>query len=147
MLGGARLTQESWERAIKLMMEQGGWTLDRDDETHLGFHFIEGDAKWIKDYDKKTRSFVQFNGNQVVNLVQTKTKGNSRMEEFKPPESMNLFFKRLHALKNSVKAASESHPDQNVQIFALSIYQELHELYKTEEEHENSDCTSSCSDA
>lgn len=68
------------------------------------------------------------------------------MEEFKPPENLDLFFKRLHGIKYSLKVASDSHTSEDVQLFALSIYKELHELYKTEEEHENS-CTSSNTNA
>lgn len=68
------------------------------------------------------------------------------MEEFKPPANLDLFFKRLHGIKCSLLAASESHTSEDVQLFALSIYKELHELYKTEEEHENS-CTSSNTNA
>lgn len=69
------------------------------------------------------------------------------MEEFKPPASMDLFFKRLHGIKCSLKDASESHLEESVQLFALSIYKELHELYKTEEEHENGKCASSNANA
>lgn len=47
-------------------MTNGGWTKDRDDETTLGFHFVEGDKKWIRDYSKEYRRYVQFNANQVV---------------------------------------------------------------------------------
>lgn len=63
------MNQDEWEKYITDYMTKGGWTKDRDDETTIGFHFIENEFKWIRDYDKKTKKFVQFNGNQVVNLV------------------------------------------------------------------------------
>jgi len=49
-------------------MNSRGWTCDRDDEKTLGFSLIEGDKHWIRDYNKKTRRFAQFNANHVVNL-------------------------------------------------------------------------------
>ena len=60
---------EDWKQKIIEYMTKGGWNLDRDNETTLGFQFPEGDALWIRDYDKKTRRFVQFNGNQKINLL------------------------------------------------------------------------------
>lgn len=67
-----QLTQEHWEQSIKIMMEQGNWVHDRDDETTLGFSAYEGEYHWIRDYDKKTRGFIQYNGNQKINLVSTR---------------------------------------------------------------------------
>lgn len=66
------MQQDEWERLITEDMEKCGWKKDRDDETTLGFCFPEGDCNWIRDYDKKTRRFVQFNGNQMVRLVTKK---------------------------------------------------------------------------
>ena len=57
-----------WEKDIKDYMFFSGWTLDRDDETTLGFSQIDGEVLWIRDYNKKTRRFVQFNGNQEINI-------------------------------------------------------------------------------
>jgi hypothetical protein len=57
-----------WEKGIKDYMFFSGWTLDRDDETTLGFSQIDGEEHWIRDYNKKTRRFVQFNGNQEINI-------------------------------------------------------------------------------
>jgi hypothetical protein len=62
------MTQEEWEESITTYMTNGGWTKDRDDETTLGFSFIEGQSHWMRDYDKKERRFVQFDGNVRVNL-------------------------------------------------------------------------------
>lgn len=64
-----RLTNDDWEKAVSEHMTKGGWIKDRDDVKTLGFSFIEGDKHWMRDYDKKTRRFVQFNGNQKVNLI------------------------------------------------------------------------------
>ena len=63
------MDQAEWESTITQYMTNGGWTCDRNDEKTLGFSFIEGDHHWIRDYDKKERRFVQFDGNQRVNLV------------------------------------------------------------------------------
>ena len=67
-------TQEQWEEHTKKCMKQGGWTLDRDDEKTLGFTCKDkntGDT-WIRDYDKKSRNFVHFNGDHMLNLIVTK---------------------------------------------------------------------------
>ena len=58
--------EDSWEKTITEYMQNGGWTKDRDDETTLGFSYFEGDAHWIRDYDKKRKRFVQYDGNQKV---------------------------------------------------------------------------------
>lgn len=57
-----------WQESCKRYMLEGGWTLDKDDEKTLGFYFDEPPAKWIRDYNKKTHRFVQFNANQKVNI-------------------------------------------------------------------------------
>ncbi len=62
------IPQDVWEQGIKDLNFSLGWICDRDDETTLGFSDIQGECHWIKDYNKKTRSFVQYNGNQKVNL-------------------------------------------------------------------------------
>ena len=67
-----QLSYEDWSNSIKLLMLNMGWGHDRDDETTLGFSVHEGEHHWIRDYDKKTRGFIQFDGNQKVNLVSTK---------------------------------------------------------------------------
>ena len=62
-----------WEDSVKHMMIEGGWTMDRDDDTTLGFVFREDNGdEWIRDYNKKSRTFVQFNGSQKINLIQSK---------------------------------------------------------------------------
>jgi len=65
--------QKDWESDLKEMMEATGWQCDRDDETHIGFSYHQGEFHWIRDYCKKRRRFVQYNGNQVVSLISTKT--------------------------------------------------------------------------
>lgn len=64
----SKMTEEEWRETMIVHMNKYGWALDRDDETTLGFT-LDG---WIRDYDKKTRRFVHFNGNQIVNLKITK---------------------------------------------------------------------------
>ncbi len=62
------MDQEEWEKYITEYMTNEGWTCDRNDENTLGFSFTQGKHTWIRDYDKKKRRFVQFDGNTVVNL-------------------------------------------------------------------------------
>lgn len=62
------MNQEDWETDIKEYMKNGGWTCDRDDDETIGFSFIQGENHWMRDYDKKERRFVQFDGNQRVNI-------------------------------------------------------------------------------
>lgn len=62
------IPQEAWELQTKSLMIYAGWVCDRDDETTLGFSNHQGEHQWIKDYDKKSRTFVQYDGNQKVNL-------------------------------------------------------------------------------
>ena len=57
-----------WKEYIIDAMQNDGWVKDRDDETILGFSKVDGKYHWIRDYDKKLRRFVQYNGNQLVNL-------------------------------------------------------------------------------
>ena len=68
------MEQIEWEKSVKQYMENAAWTCDRDDETTLGFFFVEGKQHWIRDYDKLNRGFVQFDGNQRVNLVSSRRK-------------------------------------------------------------------------
>lgn len=53
-------------------MEEAGWTLDKDDAECLGFSFYQEDRHWIRDYCKKERNFVQYDGNQMVKLREKK---------------------------------------------------------------------------
>ncbi len=68
------MDQAEWEKNITEYMTKGGWTKDRDNEKTLGFSFKEGDKHWMRDYDKKNRSFVSYNGNQTVNIRIVKEK-------------------------------------------------------------------------
>lgn len=68
------MTDEEWENIIISWMVQGGWVNDRNDETTLGFSFLEHPHHWIRDYDKKERRFIQYDGNVRVNLVTKKSK-------------------------------------------------------------------------
>jgi len=63
--------QIAWEESVKKFMSEEGWICDQDDEKTLGFYRLDPPAKWIRDYNKKTHRFAQFNGNQVVNLMCT----------------------------------------------------------------------------
>lgn len=73
---------ETWKQEILNFMDQCGWKFDRDNETTLGFYKYDynGD-KWIKDFSKETRRFVQFNGDQKINLVFTKTESQKDTKE------------------------------------------------------------------
>lgn len=53
-----------------------GWQLVENSETKLNFDYIEGDSHWMKDYDKKTRSFIQYDGNQIINFKKPKENKN-----------------------------------------------------------------------
>ncbi len=63
------MNQEEWENKIKKYMIDSGWNFEKDTETNLCFGFKENENHWMRDYDKKTHRFIQFNGNQIVNLV------------------------------------------------------------------------------
>lgn len=64
------MDQEEWESAIKKKFSDlGNWKLDRDDEEYLGFSCIDGKHHWIRDYNKKKRNFVQYDGNQKVSII------------------------------------------------------------------------------
>ena len=67
-------SQDVWEKNVKDWMTNCGWICDRDDEENLGFSKHEDEYHWIRDYNKKTRAFIQYNGNQKINLVSTKEK-------------------------------------------------------------------------
>jgi hypothetical protein len=57
------------------------------------------------------------------------------MTEFKVPPEMDLFFDRLKQIKAQVKMALDLGMEPtNFRTFLESLYQQLHELYKTEEE-------------
>lgn len=58
-------------------------------------------------------------------------------KEIKTSEQMDIFFKRLSLIKERLKFASENYPNLETRDFALIIYQQLHLLYKTQEEHES----------
>ena len=63
------MNDKDWEEAIISMMVKAGWTKDIDDEITLGFYFIDSnDQRWIRDYNKKNRRFVHFNGSLKVNI-------------------------------------------------------------------------------
>lgn len=50
-------------------MEIEGWKCDKNDENTLGFiKSVDENYEGIRDYDKKTSRFVQFNGKQKINL-------------------------------------------------------------------------------
>ncbi|CAB4133801.1 hypothetical protein UFOVP264_25 [uncultured Caudovirales phage] len=61
----------------------------------------------------------------------------SNWKEYPTTPEMNMFFYRLSLIKSLVKVSSKLHPSDSVKAFALGVYQQLNELYKTQEEHEN----------
>lgn len=63
-----RINQDEWEEKIIKFMNECGWKLEKNTETLLGFGFIQDEKHWMRDYDKKTRKFAQYNGNEVVNI-------------------------------------------------------------------------------
>ena len=64
------------EQALILWMQDNGWICDINTEDRLGFVHKDNnkDVEWIRDYNKKTWSYTQFNGKQIVNLRVTKMK-------------------------------------------------------------------------
>lgn len=66
------MSDEMWTKYMIEYMESGGWKNDRNDDKTLGFSSIEGAHHWIRDYDKKDRRFVQYDGNLRLNLKVTK---------------------------------------------------------------------------
>ncbi len=63
------------ENALISHMESNGWKCDINTDEKLGFIMpVDEDHEWIRDYDKKTWKFVQFNGKQKVNLHVSKVK-------------------------------------------------------------------------
>lgn len=55
-------------------------------------------------------------------------------KEYQTSPQMDLFFKRLSDIKAQLKIAAEGHLDPVTKDFALVIYQQLHELYKTSDD-------------
>jgi hypothetical protein len=64
------MNQEEWEKTIIFYMTNGGWENDRNDSDTIGFTFKENDKTYIRDYDKKSRHYVHYNADQVVNIRQ-----------------------------------------------------------------------------
>jgi hypothetical protein len=62
------MEQMEWEKTITEYMTKGGWSKDKDDEKTLGFTLLQGNKLWTRDYDKKQRSFVHYDGNHKVNI-------------------------------------------------------------------------------
>jgi hypothetical protein len=63
------ITPEITEKLIA-HMESRGWKCDINTDEKLRFVFPGKEKKqWIRDYDKKTGRYIQFNGNQKVNLI------------------------------------------------------------------------------
>ena len=71
---GKKMITEEMEKALIKKFTDAGWKCDRNDENYLGFSFYEDENReWVKDYNKKTGSFVHFNGRIKINLRQTKS--------------------------------------------------------------------------
>lgn len=63
----------NWEEELIEYMTSKGWKCDVNDENHLGFVFYEDEEhEWIRDYDKKTRQFIQMNGKHKMSLLKAK---------------------------------------------------------------------------
>ncbi len=76
------LEQSLWEKSIIKLLTENGWTKDRDDANTLGFTQKDKEGnEWIRDYDKKKRSFIQFNGSQQINIIQEKRKKKGEDDE------------------------------------------------------------------
>lgn len=55
---------------LRKKMESNGWKCIQDDEERINFSFYEDeDHEWFRDYNKKTKRFMQMNGRQKVNLL------------------------------------------------------------------------------
>jgi hypothetical protein len=65
-------SHSEWEEAMIAWMKSRGWENDINDETTLGFSFTESNGdKWIRDYNKKSRSFIHYNGSRKITLKTT----------------------------------------------------------------------------
>lgn len=58
------------------------------------------------------------------------------MKEYQASEELQLFFKRLYEIKDFIKDEAENNESSSNRAFAQEIYDKLHKLIKTEEEHE-----------
>ncbi len=65
-------SDKEWEEVMIVWMKSRGWENDQNNETTLGFSFKEGDHHWIRDYEKSTRRFIQYDGNQKITLMVSK---------------------------------------------------------------------------
>lgn len=64
--------QIDWENHIKKIMVKSGWICDIDNDEKLGFCFEKDGAKQIRDYDKKSHTFVQFDPDHKITLRVTR---------------------------------------------------------------------------
>lgn len=59
----------TWEVGLIKYMAEKGWKLNRNDADKISFVFYQNEQyEWFREYDKKTKHFVQFNGKQEINL-------------------------------------------------------------------------------
>ncbi len=66
------MTPEEESYLIKSLVERG-WICDVNTENKLGFIFpVDENEEWIRDYDKKTKRYVHYNGKTKINLRVTK---------------------------------------------------------------------------
>lgn len=70
------MNDHQWAASLKKTMIDHGWVLSYETEEKIRFDFKDHPHHWMKDYDKKTRSFVRFDGNQRVNILCSKGKEN-----------------------------------------------------------------------
>lgn len=59
------MDDKEWQSILIDQLTSLGWKNDCNDDTTLGFSYVDpiGD-KWIRDYDKRSRVFVYYQGNQ-----------------------------------------------------------------------------------
>lgn len=69
------------------------------------------------------------------------------MKEFKESHESKLFFTKLYAIKIAAKTVAECSGCDSTSSYMKRIYEMLHELYKTEEEHEKEINTSIINDS
>ena len=95
---------------MKASMKLCGWENDINSETTLGFSYIDDKGnKWIRDYNKKTGSFVKFNESEKIKLnndlrgnIMSKTPESKSVEailKFYIPENQEEFWMATHAHK------------------------------------------------
>jgi hypothetical protein len=82
----------SWEEEVMEHMIRNGWRLDYNTEEKFGFSINFQGTNFCRDYNKKTRRFVEINMDWITNLRVRSTKELSAEEpqpEEKKPDSQS----------------------------------------------------------